>query len=180
MGQHQTTCNEAGDLRGFSIVAPILFLKWAHALAGEFVGALVFGVTGVALHPVPVDFVFVAGGFERLPEIGVFDRLFGSGLPAVALPGMNPGRDAVLHVVAVGVEVDVGRAGERAQGFDDGLEFHAIVGRIGGAAEEFLAVFAPDEDGAPAAGARISRARPVGENGDLLGAAVGHAASPRP
>lgn len=42
-------------------------LEWRHAFAGEFIGALVFWVTGMALDPVPVDFVPGTELVEALP-----------------------------------------------------------------------------------------------------------------
>src|SRR6187399_453712 len=68
-----------------------------HAFAGEFVGALVLDVAGVALDPAPVDLVAVAGGVEALPQLDVLDGCLGGGLPAVLLPAVNPFADAVLH-----------------------------------------------------------------------------------
>lgn len=42
-------------------------LERCHAFAGEFIGALVFWVTGMALDPVPVDFVPSTELVEALP-----------------------------------------------------------------------------------------------------------------
>lgn len=42
-------------------------LERCHAFAGEFIGALVFWVTGMALDPVPVDFVPGTELVEALP-----------------------------------------------------------------------------------------------------------------
>ena len=47
---------------------------------------------------------------ELAPQVGVLHRLLVRGLPAVALPAVDPGLDAVLHVLRVGVEVDVATA----------------------------------------------------------------------
>ena len=64
------------------------------------------GVVGVALHPVPRDLVLRGERVELAPQVGVLDGLPVRGLPAVALPAVDPRLDAVLHVLRVGVELD--------------------------------------------------------------------------
>ena len=137
-----------------------------HAFAGQFVGALVLVVAGMALDPVPLHLVTQAGGVEALPQLDVLDGLAVGGLPAVLLPAVNPLADAVLHVLGVGVQVDVRGALERLQRRDGGEQLHAVVGGLRLAALQLLAVLAGDENGAPAAGPRISRAGAVGVDDD--------------
>ena len=76
----------------------------------------------------------VAGSFQRLPEFGILDRLLVGGLPAVFLPAEDPLGDTILHIGAVGVEIDFAGALQRVQRFDRRHQFHAIVGRLGLAA----------------------------------------------
>src|SRR5690606_27995210 len=88
--------------------------------------------------------------------------------PAVALPAMDPARDAVADIFAVRIEV---RRDARFQGFEGGNgrhQLHAVVGGQRLAALEFLAVTVPDQDGTPAAGARIPGAGAVRVDFDLF------------
>src|SRR5262245_10484865 len=59
-------------------------------LARQLVGALVLGVAGMALHPMPFDVMGLECLVEPLPEIDVLDRLLVGGAPAVALPAVDP------------------------------------------------------------------------------------------
>ena len=52
---------------------------------------------------------------------------------------------------------------------DGAHQFHAVVGGLGLAAGKFLARAVESENGAPAAGAGISRTRPIRMNDDLVG-----------
>src|ERR1700752_4987402 len=54
-----------------------------HGLARQLIGALVFGMAGVALDPVPAHFVRLQRGIEALPQFGILDRLLVGGAPAV-------------------------------------------------------------------------------------------------
>ena len=47
---------------------------------------------------------------EPLPELDILHRLLVGGAPAVALPAVDPLRDAVAQILAVGVKVDRGTA----------------------------------------------------------------------
>jgi len=58
---------------------PLLQPRHRDAVAGELVGALVLGVTGVALDPVPMHLVRLQRGIEALPELGVLYRLLVGG-----------------------------------------------------------------------------------------------------
>ena len=72
-----------GPAYGRAIARP-LRLERRHAHAGQFVGALVLDVAGVALDPVPFHLVAAVGLVERLPQLAVLHRLLVGGLPAVA------------------------------------------------------------------------------------------------
>ena len=87
----------------------LLLLEGGHALAGERVGALVLGMAGMALHPMPSTWWRRGGGVERLPQIGILDRLPVGGPPAVAAPAVDPAGDAVADIDAVGVERSAAR-----------------------------------------------------------------------
>jgi hypothetical protein len=60
-------------------------------------------MAGVAFDPVPLDVMPLDGSVEPLPQIDVLDRLLVGGLPAVALPAVNPFRYAVVDVLAVAI-----------------------------------------------------------------------------
>src|SRR3546814_15939583 len=101
----------------------------------------------------------------RTDTLFPYTTLFRSGgLPAVALPAVNPFHDAVAQVVAVGVEVDLGWALQRLQRHDGGHHLHAAVGGRALAAAELLLHLAIAQHGAPAAGPRIARTSPVRHN----------------
>ena len=127
-----------------------------HALAGEFVGALVHCVAGVAVDPAPVDRVARRAGVEPAPQVFVLDRLLVGGAPAVALPAVNPLRHAAAQILRVGVQLDRARAGQRLQRHDRRHDLHAVVGRQRLAAAQRLLALAPGEDRAPAAGAGVA------------------------
>src|SRR5690606_15793283 len=124
---------------------------FGDAEPGQFVGALVLGVAGVALHTFPLDLMDAGGLLQRLPQLGVLHRLLGGGFPAVALPVEHPLGDAVAHVNAVGRQDDMAGALEGAQRLDGRHQLHAVVGGVGLAAVNFLGVAAGAQDRAPAA-----------------------------
>src|SRR5581483_667763 len=57
-----------------------------HPLTGQFVGAFVVFVPGVALDPAPVDLVAGPGRIQPLPQVVILHRLLVGGLPAPRLP----------------------------------------------------------------------------------------------
>ena len=85
--------------------------------------------------------------------------------PFLFQPSIQLG-DAVHDIFAVGVEID--RAGllQRLQRRDRGHQLHAVVGRLGLAAGQFLGRAVVAQDRAPAAGPGIARAGAVGEDFD--------------
>ena len=110
------------------------------AAVGQRIGALVAGVAGMALDPAPIDRVLRGQRIQALPEVDVLHRLLVGRLPAALLPVVDPRRDALAHVLAVGVKLHAAVALERGQRFDHGGEFHAVVGGERFAAPEFLLV----------------------------------------
>src|SRR5882724_5564767 len=156
----------------------LLLLQPRHgdAVAGELVGALVLVMAGVALDPVPAHLVRLQRRIEPLPQLGVLDRLLVRGAPAVFLPAMDPAGDALAHILAVGIEIDLARLFQRLQRRDRGHQFHAVVGGMRLATLQFLFDIAEFEDRAPAAGPGIARARAVGVDDD--GGARTHADIP--
>ena len=146
-----------------------------HALPGQLVGPLVAGVAGMALHPAPVDAPGAVQRIQRLPQVAVLDRLARRRQPAAGLPFGDPARDAVLDVAAVGMERRRAALRHRLQRLDGGLQFHAVVGRLRGAAAAGLLLRPAPDQHAPAARPRITAARAVGiEFGPRLGPAAGH------
>ncbi len=139
---------------------------------GEFVAAFVVLVAGVAFDPVPVDFVVGGGGVEFAPEVGVFDGLLRAGAPAVAFPPGDPLADALADVLRIGVEVDLARLFEDAQGLDGGLQLHAVVRGGGNATLEFAHMLAVGQHDGPAAGAGVAVAAAVGMDDNFLHAGV--------
>jgi hypothetical protein len=81
---------------------------------------------------------------------------------------VDPFRDAVLQIFAVGV--DVGDAGkfQRLQRRDRRHQLHAVVGGLRLAAFQLLFTIAESEHGSPAARPRIPRTGAVGIDGDAL------------
>lgn len=130
------------------------------------IGPFVLGMPGMAPDPVPFHVVGGRGCLQPLPEFGVLDRLAGGGLPAVPLPVGDPLGDPVSDVLAVGVDSRLDRALQALEAFDCGHQLHAVVCGLRGAARELFFGAAPAQDRAPAAGARVSRACPVGVDVD--------------
>ena len=135
--------------------------------AGERVDPVVFGVAAMALDPVPFDSVGGAGGDQLLPQLGILHRLLVGGAPAVALPVVDPARDPVADIDAVGVKLDAARPGKCLEPFDRGDQFHAIVGGQRLAARQLALLVALPKQNAPAAGPRIAAAGAIGEQLDF-------------
>ena len=88
--------------------------------------------------------------------------LFLARFPAALFPVIHPLGDAVHDVLGVGVQHDAAWALERIQGFNRSHHFHAIVGGLGFAAMQRLAVLAGNQQRTPATRARITSAGAVG------------------
>ena len=63
-----------------------------------------FSVCPACPAPMEAHLVPFPQGVEALPQLGVLDRLLVGGLPAVLLPAVDPGRDPVAQILAVGME----------------------------------------------------------------------------
>ena len=133
-------------------------------LVGKLVGLLVAGFSGMSLHPTPLDVELSAETVELLPEFAVLDGGFRGGHPVLLLPTVDPLGDAVFDVTAVGVNDDGAGTTDELQGFDDGREFHLIVGDVRRTAENFLRMSAPDEIGAPTSDSGVAFGSAVGPN----------------
>src|SRR5258706_328711 len=114
------------------------------------------------LDPMPVDFMFCRERVEFAPQVGVLDRLLVGGLPAVALPAVDPRLDAVLDVLRIGVDRYPTAAFEAGERLNDRGHFHPIVGRVRLASKQFALSAVALEQGAPAARARIAFAGAIG------------------
>lgn len=136
-------------------------------LVRELVGLLVAGFSGVSLYPAPLDVELPAETIELLPELAVLDGGLRGRHPVFLFPTVDPLGDAVLDVAAVGVNDDGAGTADELQGFDDGREFHLVVGDVRRTAENFLRVGAPDEIGAPATDAGVAFGCAVGPNFQL-------------
>src|SRR4051812_9282692 len=97
------------------------------ALVRQRVGAFIFRVPCMSLHPVPLYLMFAGDRVEFAPQVFVLDGLLVGGLPALALPAVDPLRDAFLHVDRIGVQAHLARALQRLQRTDHGGELHAVV-----------------------------------------------------
>ena len=79
-----------------------LSLNISHGFVSQLVAAFIFGVTGMAFHPHPGDFMFFAQAMQFLPKFLVLNRLTGSGHPAFFDPAMNPFCYPFYEVLRVG------------------------------------------------------------------------------
>ena len=104
--------------------------RFASASARSF-----SGMAGVAAHPVPFDVVRGRERVEALPEVLVLHRLAVGGPPVAALPVGKPGRDAFAHILRIRVDGDAAAALQRLERADRGRQLHAVVRRVGLAAE---------------------------------------------
>src|SRR5581483_1938957 len=138
-----------------------------HALAREFVGALVLVMAVMTFDPVPANVVLARRLFEFLPKLGGLHRLLVRRAPAVLLPALDPACDAAAEIIGVGVELDLRRSLERLERLDGGGKLHAVVGGQGLAAAKLLAVLARLKDHPPAARSWIARAGAVGMDDHL-------------
>ena len=74
-------------------LAPLLRLG-----AGERVDALILGMAAVALDPMPFDPVRLGRVEQRLPQLGILDRLPVRRAPAVLAPAVDPLGDPVADI----------------------------------------------------------------------------------
>src|SRR5690242_13810466 len=97
---------------------------------------------------------------ERLPEVLVDHRLFRRRHPALSLPAVNPGGDAVLEVFGIGHDFHFATLFERAQALDRGHQLHAVVRRVRLAAPKLLFVAVVPQNAGPASRAWVAETGP--------------------
>ena len=130
-------------------------------------------MAGVALQPVVGDFMLLALGQQRGPQIRVQGGGFVCFLPAAGAPPPGPALlQAVDDVLAVAVQVNGAGLLELAQRLQQGGHLHSVVGRVGLAAGKLLLVHllrrAEPQDRAPAARAGVAAAGTIGINFNML------------
>ncbi len=137
---------------------------------GEGVDEVVHPVAAVTLHPAPAHVVHLHQLDQRLPEIGIGDRLALGVPPAVLLP-LDPPlvTEAVDDVGRIGDHLDGTATGrQRADGIERGVDLHALVrGRALAARCLWLAVRCHRPP--PSARAGIPGAGAVGVHDDGVG-----------
>src|SRR5207342_3158465 len=146
-------------------------LAFADALGGgarKLVHALVVHVAGVAAHPLPLHLVAGIRGRQTLPQVAVLHRIAGGGLPAATDPVRKPLADALLHVLGDGMQHDLAGRLQAFQAGDRRHQFHAVVGGVGFAADQFALGAAVTQQRRPAARPRIAEAGAVGMDLNLL------------
>ena len=98
------------------------------SLDREPITPLIFRMLIVTLDPVGRDGVHFSSLIEFLPEVQIEHRLVLGPLPAPPLPAIHPFRQPLDDVLAVGIEIDPGRAREAPKTLDDRQQLHPIVG----------------------------------------------------
>ncbi len=112
---------------------------------------------------VPV-YVCVCVCDERFPQIFVFDRVTGTGLPAVFLPPFDPLRNAVDEILAVCMDMYGVVSWCMLEPNERCSEFHAVIGGVFCAAAVFAHVAGVQNDGCPAAAPWVAGTSAVGDN----------------
>ena len=134
---------------------------------GEAVGAVVQRIARVSGDLVPGDLMALGFGDQDLPEVAVLDRLLLGVLPAVPEPALVPlVPKAIDDVRAIAVDADATRVVQRAQALEGAADLHALIGRAGLRAGQLALLIAVDDDGRPAAGPGIARARAIAVDRD--------------
>src|SRR5574340_115449 len=132
----------------------------------EGVRTVVAGRSRVPPHPVPANAMARRLRFELAPQLRVLHRLAVARAPAVLLPGADPRLHAVLHVLRIGVKLDLGALRQRFERADHRDELHPVVGRLRLSAEELFLAPVPDEKRAPAARSGVALAGAVSVDDD--------------
>src|SRR5260370_30183525 len=136
--------------------------RFAGRAWGELVAAVVVGVVGVPLGPGRDNLVAVGLFVEGLPQVLIDDGLFGRGHPALALPAVDPGGDAVLHIFRIGDHFDFALFAERFQPLNRRGEFHAVIGGVLLRIPYFFLLIVEAQDGGPTVGSGITEAGAIG------------------
>lgn len=99
------------------------------SLVGERVTTFVFGVSGVAFHPMPGNAVRCGGVFEAFPKVAVFHWLVCAVLPTFFAPGGKPAfGHGIDEILGIRMEFDVAGFLEFFESVDSGAQFHPVVG----------------------------------------------------
>src|SRR5205807_6588324 len=124
----------------------------------QLIAAVIVFVRGVAFGPDPYRLVLGDQPVQLLPEVAIHYRLSGRRNPVLSFPAVNPGRDAVFHILGVGYDFHLARLFERAQAFDNRGQFHSIIRsmRLGAVHLAFVTVKA--EDACPSAWTGVAEA----------------------
>jgi len=133
----------------------------ARRLRSQLITAVVVLVVGVPPGPGPMDLVAVSGLLQVHPQILIHHRFFRRGLPAIALPAMDPGSDAVFEVLGIGNHLHLAGLFKRAQTFNGSSEFHAVIGGMGIGTEHFASMFPEAQYIRPTAWAGIAQASAI-------------------
>ena len=122
----------------------------------------------MAAHPRNGNTVVGQQGVKLPPKVFVLNRLelFSLfSLPTIRLPFRHPLVDSLSDILAIGNQLDITRRLERAKPFDNGGQFHAVVGRFAYPAAAlllFAGVHMP-QDIAPATRPRVATTAAVGK-----------------
>src|ERR1700692_3771948 len=139
----------------------------------QLIAAIIVGVRGVALGPLPFHLVLRYLLVQLMPEILIRYRLLATGAPAVHFPLMNPLGDSMLDVVGIGHNLYFAGFLQCSQPFDGSFELHSIVGGLLFAAEDLALFAAIPEDAGPTAWAGIADARAVRDELNLFQRGIG-------
>lgn len=101
---------------------------------------------------------------ECFPQIFVFDRVTGTGLPTVFLPPLDPLGYPVDQILAVSVQMYGVVSWCVLEPDEGGSEFHAVIGRVVSTAAVFGDASVVQNDGRPAATPRVAGTSAVGDN----------------
>lgn len=135
-------------------------------VAGEPVDTFVFGMAGMALHPMPLYLMLRANIDQLMPQLGISHGFLAGIQPAAFLPAVHPLRDAFDQIFAVGEKIDMTGLYQGGKTADRGSHLHPVVGRIGFAAGYFLFVRTHPQQDAPAARTGVSLAGAIGKKFD--------------
>lgn len=132
----------------------------------------------MTFYPLPFDVEKGAQAIKLLPEICVLHRFFLRGFPAVFFPLVNPGSDAGLDVIGIRCDPQGARPFDGFERFNDGSEFHAVVGSMRFCAAEHFFMPAITHEYTPTADAWIAFAGAIGIDVDDIFSSVWQFSAP--
>src|SRR5262249_49751027 len=135
---------------------------------GQLVAAVIVFVRGMAFSPNPFGVMTGRHAIELFPQISVHYGLLRGRYPVLPLPAVDPGCNAILHVLRIGDDLHLAALLQRAQAFDSRCQLHAVVGGLRSEAVYFLVVFAVPENARPPARSGVAQARAIRDQPDLL------------